>query len=115
MGADIKRKAARKRKFGGQNSDSLLGAGDRLDLEGISTDEPPTKKSKKASPPISSSEDIPAHKKYAAGKAAVVDESMDQGKEENSAIQKAQRFIVFIGPSTLSNYASFSRLTACTR
>lgn len=109
----MKRKEARKRKFGGQNSDILPGAGVRLDLEGISTDEPPTKKSKKVPLPPCSSEGIPSDEKNAAGKDAVVDESTDQRIEKSSATQKAQRFIVFIGPSTPFKYAWVSRLRVC--
>ncbi|KAL9127947.1 MAG: hypothetical protein Q9175_007635 [Cornicularia normoerica] len=97
MGADLKRKEARKRKFGGQNSEPLLDAGVRLDLEGTSSDEPPKKKPKQAPPPLSLLEKIPTAEKNAAGKVALVDESTNQGKEEKSATQKAQRFIVFIG------------------
>lgn len=102
MGADVKRKQARKRKFGSQNSESQPGAGVKLDLEGISTDEPPTKKSKKAPFSPSSSEDIPTDEKIAAPKTAVVDEPTDKRTEENSATHKPQRFIVFIGPFTLT-------------
>lgn len=112
MGADLKRKEARKRKFGGQNSEPLLDAGVRLDLEGTSSDEPPKKKPKQAPPPLSLLEKIPTAEKNAAGKVALVDESTNQGKEEKSATQKAQRFIVFIGPSTLFKSAWLSRLTA---
>ena len=107
MGADLKRKEARKRKFENQNSESLFDAGVKLDLEDSPASESPKKKSKQVPPPPSSSEEIPA-----AGKVAVVDESTDQGKEENPANQKAQRFIVFIGPSTLFKYARLSDLTA---
>ena len=99
MGADLKRKEARKRKFGGQESESLF---DTV---------PPKKKSKQAPPLPSSSERISTAGKSAAGKVAVVEESTDGGKEENLATQKAQRFIVFIGPSTLCQYGSVSRLT----
>lgn len=85
MGADLKRKEARKRKFGSQESESLF---DTV---------PPKKKSKQAPPLPSSSERISTAGKSAAGKVAVVEESTDGGKEENLATQKAQRFIVFIG------------------
>ena len=100
MGADLKRKEARKRMFGSQNRDS---ANVQLDLEDTSANEPPRKKSKQALPPPSSSQEIPTAGGNAAGKVAVVEQSTDQGKEGKSANQKAQRFIVFIGPSTLFN------------
>ncbi|KAF6222927.1 hypothetical protein HO133_000978 [Letharia lupina] len=97
MGSDLKRKEARKRKFEGQHSESLLDAGVKSGLEGTLAGGPLHKKSNQAPPPPSSSERIPTAEKIAARKVAVVDESTDQGKEEESAIQKAQRFIVFIG------------------
>lgn len=101
MGADSKRKQARRRKFGGQESEPLLDTGINLDLKDTSANEPPKKKSKQAPPPRSSPEDRFPAGKGAAGNVAVVDESTDWGKEENLAAQKARRFIVFIGPSTL--------------
>ncbi|CAF9942865.1 hypothetical protein IMSHALPRED_005265 [Imshaugia aleurites] len=67
MGADLKRKEARKRKFGGEH------------LEGSSADEPLKKKSRQILQPA-----FPE-------KAAVV------GENGKSATLKAQRFIVFIG------------------
>lgn len=112
MGSDLKRKEARKRKFEGQHSESLLDAGVKSGLEGTSAGGPLQKKSNQAPPPPSSLERIPTAEKIATRKVAVVDESTDQGKEEESATQKAQRFIVFIGPSTLFKYAWLSRLTA---
>lgn len=113
MGADLKRKEARKRKFGGKNSESLLlDAGVKLDLERTSADEPPKKKLKQAPPPPPSfSDNIITIENIAAGKVAVVDESTDQGQEETLAAQKAQRFIVFIGQSTLFKYGWLGRLT----
>ncbi|CAD6590829.1 MAG: hypothetical protein ASARMPRED_005074 [Alectoria sarmentosa] len=95
MGADIKRKEARKRKFGGQNSESLLEAGVQMNLGGSSVDEPAKKKSKQAPPP--SSRNVSTVVKNTIGKVAVADESTEQGIEEHLATQKAQRFIVFIG------------------
>ena len=106
MGADIKRKEARKRKFGGQNSESLLEAGVKLNLEGTSADEQAKTKSKQAPPP--SSRNVSTVEKKTAGKVAVADESTEQGTEEPLATQKAQRFIVFIGPSALFAFAGFS-------
>ncbi len=103
MGADLKRREDRKRKFGGQSRDILFDADVQLDLEDTSANESLKKKSKQALPPPSSSEEIPTAEKDAAGKVAVVEESTDQGKEEKSVNQKAQRFIVFIGLSTLVN------------
>lgn len=105
MGANLKRKEARKRKFG-QDSEYSLDDAIRLDFEGSSADEPPRKRSKQASLPPFSSEKTPAARTSAAGK---VDESTEQGR---AAIQKAQRFIVFIGPSTPFKHAWFGRLTA---
>ena len=110
MGADIKRKEARKRKFRGQNNESLLEAGVKMNLEGTSADEPAKKKSKQAPPP--SSRNVYTLEKNTIGKVAVADESTEQGIEEHLATQKAQRFIVFIGPSALFAFAGFSRLTA---
>ncbi len=103
MGADLKRKEARKRMFGSQNRDFLFDANVQLDLEDTSGNEPPKKKSKQALPLPSSSGEIPTAGKNAVGKVAVVEESTDHGKEEKSGNQKAQRFIVFIGLSTLVN------------
>ena len=109
MGANLKRKEARKRKFG-QDSEDLLDDGIRLDFEGSSADEPPRKKSKQAPPPPFPLEKTPAPKESAAGKVAVIDESTAQDKEEKAALQNAQRFIVFIGPSTLFKHAWLGRL-----
>lgn len=100
MGADLKRKEARERKFGGQN------------LESTSADKPPRKKLKQALPPLSAAKQVPTAENIAAGKDPVLDKSTDQGEEDESACPKAQRFIVFIGPSTLSKNARLSRLTA---
>ena len=103
MGANLKRKEARKRKFR-QDSEYLLDDGIKLDFEGSSADEPPRKKSKQAPLPP-----LPSEKTSAARKS---DESTEQGKEEKAAIRKAQRFIVFIGPSTLFKHAWLDRLMA---
>lgn len=111
MGANPKRKEARKRKFG-QDSEYLLDDGIKLALEGSSADEPPMKKSKLALLPPFLSEKIPAAAQNTAGKVAVVVESTNQGKEGKAATRKAQRFIVFIGPSTLFRHAWLGRLTA---
>lgn len=111
MGADLKRKEARKRKFESQNSESSFDAGIKMDLEDSQASESPKKKSKQMPPSPSPSEEIPTAEKSAAGKVAVVDESTDQAKEENPAKRKAQRFIVFIGPSNLFKYAWLSDLT----
>ena len=81
MGADLKRKEARKRKFGGEH------------LEGSSADEPLKKKSRQILQPA-----FPE-------KAAVV------GENGKSATLKAQRFIVFIGPYARFKYAQLGRLT----
>lgn len=88
MGADLKRKEARKRKFGGLNSGLSFYKNVNLDPEVASADEPKKKKSKEApSPSI---------------KVPLVGEPKDWKKKEKSAVQKAQRFIVFIGSSTRS-------------
>lgn len=113
MGANPKRKEARKRKFG-QDSEYIHNDGNRLNLESSSASEPPMKKSKQASIPPTLSEKIPAARKDEAsvGKVAVVDRSIDQEKEEIATTTKAQRFIVFIGLSTLFRNAWLGRLMA---
>ena len=89
MGADLKRKEARKRRFGGQNYLSLPDAGVQLDLENTSPNHTPQDMSEQAlPPPVASKNLITAVKSVDAGREAV-------------ATQKAQRFIVFIGQSTL--------------
>ena len=105
MGADLKRKEARKKKFRGQDCLSLSDAGVQVDLEGTLPEHPPNQKLKQAPRlPVSSGNPVPsiAAEKVTAAKFAVLDESTDQGGE--SAPQKVQRFVVFIGPYTLSNH-----------
>lgn len=106
MGADLKRKEARKRKFEGGQGSSPLDADFRLELEGISENNPPSKKIKRAAPSPSSQEYLTT-KKDAAGKIPNVDKSisMDLGSGDRLATQKSQRFILFIGPSTISKNA----------
>lgn len=100
MGADFKRKEARKRKFGCQNYLSLPDAGVQLDLEGTSPNHTAQEMSEQAlAPPVPSNNMITAVK-VMAGKSAVTDQSMDTVREA-VATQKAQRFIVFIGQSSL--------------
>ena len=111
MGANPKRKEARKRKFG-QYSEYLQDDGTNSILEASSADEPSMKKSKQTCLPPIPSEKIPAVGKDAAGKIAIVDRSTDQGIEGKAATQKAQRFIVFIGLSTLFRRAWLGRLMA---
>ena len=112
MGADIKRKEARKRRFEGQNCVSRPGAGIQLN-EGTSPDHPTKKKSKHTlgSPVFSKS--IKTAEKVIAGNLPVAGRSTDWGKEDSAstATQKVQRFIVFIGPSNPFIYADLSRLT----
>lgn len=86
MGADFKRKEARKRKFGCQNYLSPPNAGVQLDSSPNHT-------------PVPSKNMITAVK-VMAGPSAVTDQSMDTVREA-VATQKAQRFIVFIGQSSL--------------
>lgn len=111
MGANLKRKEARKRKFG-QDSEHLLDDNIRLDFEGSSAEELPRKKSKQAPSPPFPLEKTPAASKAAAGKVAAIDKSTEQEETEKAAIQKAQRFIVFIGPSTLFKHPWLGRLMA---
>ena len=112
MGADIKRKEARKKKFEGQNCVSLPDAGIQLN-EGTSPDHPLKKKSQHTlgSPVFSKS--IKTEEKVIAGKPAVADRSRNWGEEDSASTptQKVQRFIVFIGPFNPLIYADFSRLT----
>lgn len=100
MGADFKRKEARKRKFGCQNYLSPLDAGMQLDLEGTSPNDTPQKMSEQALPPPVPSKNMITAVKVMAGKSVVTDQSMDTVREA-VATQKAQRFIVFIGQSSL--------------
>lgn len=114
MGANPKRKEARKRKFG-QDSEHIQDDGIKVNLEANSANEPPMKKSKQTSLPTIPSDQIPAAGKDAADKVAVVDRSTDQEqeeREEKAATQKTQRFIVFIGLSTLFGHAWLGRLMA---
>ena len=104
MGADLKRKQARKKKFEGQNCDSPSDVGVQLDFEGTALDHPPKKKSKQTVQPlIAHSENTTTAEEVTAGKVAVVDGSMSCDREEpaSTAVNKAQRFIVFIGPCNL--------------
>ena len=100
MGADFKRKEARKRKFGGQNYSSPPDAGVQLDLEGTSPKHTSQKMSEQELPPPVPSKNLITAVKAMAGKSAVTDQSMDAGREA-VATHKAQRFIVFIGQSSL--------------
>ena len=84
---------------------SLSDAGVQMDLEGTLPEHPPNKKLKQAPRlPVSSGKIVTsiAAEKVTAAKFAVLDKSTDQGGE--SAYQKAQRFIVFIGSYTLFNH-----------
>ena len=111
MGADMKRKEARKRKLEIQNGERLLETSIKLYSEGISADELPKKTSKQALPPSLPSENISnTENNSAVGKVAVVNESTDQGTDE-SLTRRPQRFIVFIGPPTPFNIAWPRRLT----
>ena len=110
MGADKKRKEIRKRKFGGaQNVESPIHAGSQLDTEGTSNDHPLTGKLKRTCPPRSPRHPLTAEGN-AAGKFDVLDTSTNPKKE--SKPQESQRFIVFIGPSTLISIALLNCLTA---
>ena len=104
MGADLKRKKARKRMFQGQNYVSPTDAGVNLSLEGISPDLPSRFESNQTSPPPVSLRNNITAGKVTAGKLAVADRSTNWGRDE-SASQKPQRFIVFIGPSTFSKHS----------
>ena len=113
MGADMKRKEARKRKFEGQNGVSRLDAGIQLN-EGTSPDHPLKKKSQHTlGSPVFSKSIKKTAEKVVAGKLAVADRSREWGEEESASTptQKVQRFIVFIGPSNPLIYADISRLT----
>ena len=105
MGADTKRKEARKRKTEGQNGERLLERGVKLYSESTSADELLKKTSKQALPPSPPSENVSiTENNNAVSKVAVVDESTYQGKDE-LLTRRPQRFIVFIGPSTPFNTA----------
>lgn len=104
MGADLKRKEARKRKFQGQNYVSPTDAGVTLSLEGISPDLPSRVKSNQTSPPPVSLRNNITAGEVMAGKLAVADRSTNWGRDE-SATRKPQRFIVFIGPSNFSKHS----------
>ena len=112
MGANTKRKEARKRKFEGQNLVSRPDAGVRLN-EGTAPEHPPKKRSKHTlgSPVIS--KNIKNVEKVVAGKPAVAHSATDWGKDDSTstATPRVQRFIVFIGPSNHLRYAGLSRLT----
>ena len=109
MGADRKRKEARKRKFGGgQNCEYLIDTGSQLDMEGTSSDLL-NRNLKQACLPRSSKYPFAAEGNVA-GKSTVLDKS--KNREEESTPQKSQRFIVFIGSSTLTKNFLLSPLTA---
>ena len=111
MGADRKRKEARKRRLEVKNDERLLEMSIKLYSEGTSADELPKKASEKALPPSPPSENFShTENNSAGGKVAVVDESTYQGKD-GSSTRRPQRFIVFIGPSTPFNIAWLRRLT----
>ena len=105
MGANIKRKEARKRKFEGQNYASRPDAGVQLN-DGPAPDHPPKKKSKHTLGPSVLPKNIKTGEKVIAGKLAVAHSSTDWGKDDSAptAAQKVPRFIVFIGPSIPLSY-----------
>ena len=105
MGADLKRREARKRKFGDQNNDSIHDPSVQKNSGGISGEGLSKKKPKKAPSPPSSSKQSPTAEQNVTSKLEVIDESMGSvkhGREEPSS-QKIQRFIVFVGLCSLSN------------
>ena len=109
MGADKKRKEVRKRKFGGgQNVESPIHAGSQSDMEGTSNDGLLNGKLKRACLPRSSRYPLTAEGN-ATGKSDFLDKSTNPEKE--SKPQKSQRFIVFIGSSTLIKIALLNPLT----
>ena len=112
MGANIKRKEARKRKFEGQNCVSRPDAGGQWN-EGTSPDHPPKKKSKHTLESPVLPKNIKTVEKVIAGKLAVARRSTDWGKDDSAytATQKVQRFILFVGPSNPLMYADLGPLT----
>ena len=108
----MKRKDARKRKFEGQNCLSQPDTGVQSNSEGISPDHPP-KKSRHTIQPTKFSENVITTGRSMGGKLGDVNGSTDWGKivSASTANQKAQRFIVFIGPSNHFVCDHFSRLT----
>ena len=109
MGADSKRKEARKRKFGGYNSDSRPDTGAHSDLEGTSTGLD-SMKAKQIPPPLSSGASLPAER-IAARNYEVIDDSTNQ-ERAGSAVYKSKRFILFIGTSKVSRHPWLGHLTA---
>lgn len=83
MPADAKRKEARKRKFGTQTTQPEPAGALNIEQERSNTVVPPPKRSKRAQSSPQGSEHTIAGDK--------------DGGHEGQALQKAQRFIVFIG------------------
>lgn len=104
MGADAKRKESRKRKFGAQmtelQSDSTMGLGS----EKVEIEEPAKKKIKRVSQSLLDVNIDPAaegDEGDEAGEIQIVSDSAEQDGEQAVVTQKTQRFIVFIGMSSL--------------
>ena len=111
MGADMKRKEARKRNLEVLSGERLLETSVKLYSEGTSADELPKKTSEQALPPSPPSENISnTENNGAVGKVVVVDESTYQGKDK-SLTRRPQRYIAFIGPCIPFNIAWLRRLT----
>ena len=112
MGADIKRKEARKRKFEGQDCVYRPDVDIHLN-EGTSPDHPPKKQSQHTLGSPVFSKNIKTAEKVIACKLAGADRSTDCGEEDSASTttQKVQRYIVFIGPSNPLIYADLRRLT----
>ena len=110
MGADKKRKEDRKRKFGGgQKLEPSTGSGSQLDIGGTSNDDLLSRKLKRACLQRSSRSPLAAGGN-AVGKPAALNESTYREKESTS--QKSQKFIVFVGSSTLIKLVSLDFLIA---
>lgn len=98
MGADAKRKEARKRKFGADTSEKLQNSGPHLDDKGGVGYKPPRKKSKQDCSKPSSPKDSPLENEET-GCTLLTTDAVPEVQELTSA--KVQRFIVFIGLSSV--------------
>lgn len=105
MGADAKRKEARKRKFGTQTADARPDGGIDLEVEGGGIVEPAKKKQKQvpSSPEVSNSPPSAAEDEGGGDEKTVNDAGKNEG-DDSAATQKAQRFIVFIGLPSFCSY-----------
>ena len=102
MGADLKRKEARKRKFGAEGGEIHPGPTANLEFESRSLDQSSSKKRKrepKKPPAPEKSKHKITQGRDEGRNTPVLKETRDQEEEQRKSLQNAQRYIVFIGSS----------------